>query len=418
MSGSAISDEDFDKAFDAPDEITGSIDETAPAVKDADSLASSSESVAVEPDDALKSDAHAAKALDKADKDREEPAEAVEDLRSDIGQENDLLNWDSAPKSFREKYDETKRRLLEVEKNSLTEKYFAGSDDFLDELNTLSTEQFNQTTQAIVKRGIEAMPDEFAAYLASVKPDAVLKALSTLSPDILAQSLFGSGVTASQAQKIIRQVKEQDLMGVLDDGDDAADAKGKAPTTKDNAAPEPLSEEAIEKRIKQGIEQATMPQRIEALEQRTYAEIMAPVERQIEEAGLKPAVGDTPEEVKFKEWASNRIIRDTFEFLMDSEANKPRAEKLLGFIRSLDENGVKHLTGTARIIAEDHAGSLIEMLTTKRAELKGDATKPTAKQPPKIVKSSASVPHFGNPQSNSGKAISDLSDSDFAAAGM
>jgi hypothetical protein len=420
MTDTSISSSVTEEAVDAAmfgDDPTPDVSEVA------DEPASSSETVEVAPE-ADTEDTHETDETPDGDEPAAEPDEEEPTVDPDPGKVEDAqikepgeppLDWKTAPEQFREKYEATKTRLKEIESNSLQEKFFTGPETFLEELSELSPAQFQHTTQEIVRRGIEAQPVEFAEYLAATQPDAIAKTLSKLSPDVLAQSLFGPDVDAAKAKKIVAQVIAQDLEDYIDSGDYTEPTPSEAPAT--SAEAKPMSPEDIEKIVEKRLAEATKPQQIEKLEQQTYADIMAPVEERLAEAGLTPVATDSAEDKAYKEKVSRIIMRETFEHLFSDEKNAPKAATMMQLIKDLDEKGVKHLASTAKIIAEDYAGELIEQLTAKRAaEKTKPGTKP--KPAPKVVKTGGAVPSFGNSSVPTGGRISDISESDFERAGM
>lgn len=414
---SSISDAVTDDAFEQA--LT---DDTPDVPKVADDPASSSETVEnPEADTDETQETEETETVEKTDKEETDEETPKVDTPQETTDEApaEPLDWKTAPEQFREKYEEVKTRLKDLESNSLQDKFLTGAEPFLEELSELSSSQFQHVTQEIVKRGIETQPNEFAEYLAKTQPDAIAKHLSELSPDVLAQTLFGEGVTAEKAQKIIRQVREQDLEEFLDDGTaDAPEPKEAAkPKTAPKADAKPMTPDEIDKLVEAKIAEKGKPQAIEALKQKTYADIMAPVEASLAEAGLAPLATDTAEEKKFKEWVSSVVVRDTFDHLFSDDKNAPKAKAAVAMIEALDEKGVEHLKSTLKIIAEDYAGERIEMLTAKRAE---NRTKPLKKpkEAPKKVPATGSVPSFGNGTPVPSGRISEISESDFESAGM
>jgi hypothetical protein len=400
---SAVTDEAFDSALDLPETDTPDVGQTDPA---ADQPATPSETVV---------DAPETPDTEEAEKPSDETAEPVQEEPETPASTTDTdssLNWQSAPEQFREEYQKVKKEL--VAGNTLKEKFFEGPESFLTELSGLSTSQFQQTTQEIVKKGIEAMPDDFAAYMAEVAPQSLAKAIAGKSPELLADAL-DLGMPLDKAKKIIEQVKRQDLESYLNDNDESD-----APIAPEKAA-KPESEkllrpEDVEKIVEERLKEAGKPQKVEALKERTYADIMKPVEDALEEAGLKALPTDSAEDKQFKEWAAARIIKDTFEYLLDNEKNAAQSKKLIEMIEALDEAGVKHLSPIAAIKAEDYALQQIAMLTTQRAKAKTKPTEPK-KTPPKTVPSSGSVAAFGNTGA-AVKPIADLSEADFESVGI
>ncbi len=408
----SISDSVTEDAVDAAmfDESTPQDVEASPASPAPSEPASSDEPAVVAPEVTEDGDKPEKAETPPVEESQEPPPAPITDA--------ELLNWDSAPKNFREKFDEYKKENLELRQNSLQEKFLTDSDEFLKELSELSTHQYQTTTQQIVKSAIDALPNEFAEYMAQVAPDAIAKSLSDLSPDLLAEQLFGKGTTAAMAKRIMTQVKDQDLVEYLNDNDsnsapepDVRQAKQKEPEAKS------MTPEEIESLVQQRIADAGRPQKVEKLRQDTYGEIMKPVEALIAEAGLAPTDSDTPQEREYKAWVTETIGKDVFEYLVDNEKNSARAKQMDVFMESLDEAAVKRLASTAKILAEEFAGKRIEMLTMQRAKAKGTGTE-AKKTPPKAVPSAGSIPTFGNPQGAPFGRVSDLSEADFERAGM
>jgi hypothetical protein len=394
---SEVTDEAFEAAL---------VDDAQTDVPVADEPAPSSENVVVA-NEAEEPEGEAAPADEKP----EEPSIPETPEKTD---EPLALDWKSAPDQFRENYNNLKKQYEEASSNSLQEKFFTDPEAFLETLSGLSTSQFQQTTQQIVQKGIEAFPDEFADYMAQTKPDAVVKALANIDPNKLTEAL-DLGMPANKVRKIINQVKSQDLEGYLDENAGEPE-KPEAPKAKADSA-EPMTPEEIDKIVEQKITAATKPKEIEKLKGETFAEIMAPVEALIEEAGLKPLPTDSDQERAYKQWAYKTILRDTFDYLHEDEKNKPRAQKMYEMIDGLDAAGVKYLSATAKILAEDFAGKQIELLTGQRAKTQSKGTEAKKKDPPKVIPSSGAVPAFGNQSAPLGP-ISEISDAEFERAGM
>ncbi len=416
---SDLSDAITDEAFEA-----SLIDDLPQDVPATDKPASSGESVEAAPE----ADPPEPTKTPDADKPAEETVKDVPKIEA--GQEAppdepaknaELLDWKSAPESFREKYDEIKKEAADLRQNSLKDKFFTDSDGFLADLNGLSTSQYQQTAQTIVKRSIDAMPAEFAAYLAEIAPDAVVKTLSGMSPDALAETLFGAGMSAQKAQKIIAQVKAQDLESFLDSEDgsetveDVKTPKPKSPPTANTN--KVMTPDEIETLVSKRIADAGRPQQVQELGTRIFSEIMKPVETLLSEAQLTPSDTDSAEEREYKDFICQVVRRDTSDFLMENEKNKPRATKLFEFIDNLDESGAKHLATTAAILAEEYVAKRIQMLTMQRAKTRSKGTEPK-KAAPAVISSSAAIPAFGNPTQNGYGRIGDISESDFESVGL
>lgn len=327
----------------------------------------------------------------------------------------ETLNWESAPQRFRERHEELKREISTSGK--LKDAYFEGPEKFLEELHGLSSSQYQQTTEQIVKKGIELAPDDFAAYIASVKPEAVAKAAAQADPQLLADAL-NLGMPLEKARRIIDQVKRQDLEGYLNDLEDdetpAETPKKAEPAAKSD---EYIRKEDLDKIVNERLAEAGKPQKVELLRERVYGDIMAPVEEALKEAGLAPDANDSDDDKNFKAWASEQIIKDTFSYLFDNEKNAAQSKKAIEFIENLDENGVKHLLPLLKIKAEDYALEKIALLTNKRADAKTKPTK-TKKEPHKVVPSSGAVPAFGAAAGAAAVPIGELSEDDFAAVGI
>jgi hypothetical protein len=405
----AIDDAAMDEAFETP-APEAPVDTTTTDVPAADQPAAPSETV----EDALETsdEGDAEKAEPDADTPKNEPE--ADEPEKPIEAPTTELNWKSAPEQFREAHEKLKKEVLTG--NSLKDKFFEGPDKFIEELNGLSTRQFQQTAQEFVKKGIEAMPEEFAEYIASVSPESVAKAAAKANPELLAEAL-GLDMPLEKARKIIAQVKRQDLEDYLNDNDEETDEKpiAKAEAKTQKADGKLLTEADVEKLVEQRIASAEKPKQVEALRQKTYSEIMKPVESALDAAGLSPKATDTADDKKFKEWATQRIIKDTFEYLIDNEKNSAQSTKAIELIDALDENGVKHLVPILAIKAEDYALEQIAMLTNQKAKAR---TKPTEKKkdPPKVVTSSG-VSAFGNGAAAQ-TAIKDLTEDDFASVGL
>ena len=405
-----------DAAFDA---ALGD-DNTPDAPQVADDLSSSTETVErteAEPEAAETTE----ETPDDAKADAETPSEEETEPQADSSPEPpaDALNWETAPERFREEYKTLKRELTAAQQqNKLKEKFFEGPEAFLGELNELSSSQYQQTTQQIVKQGIEAMPNEFAEYLTHVAPDAVANSLAQVSPELLTRAL-GIDMDPAKVRKIIAQVKAQDLEEYLNDNDTGTPIDEPL-SPKPQAAKLPpeakvMTPEEIDRLVSQKVAEADKPKQIEALKQQAFVEVMAPVEALIDEMGLRPKPDDSPEDKAFKEMVVEDTLRATFDHLFENEKNAPKAQKMIEFIENLDKAGVKNLLSTAKVIAHDFAGQRLEIITAQRAKAKTKPTE-TKKTPPKVVPSSGGTAAFGNLSNAPVGRISDISDAEFERA--
>lgn len=373
----AVTDDAFDQAFASAD--------SAPAIADnnvqdapvaADTPASSSEDAALpQTEEVTGTPAPQAETVVETEQptaQAEENQQPAPETQEADTQPDEKLNWESAPKAFRESYEAVKTRALELEANSLQNLFLTDEQKFLETVNDISPSQFEKTARALVQVGIEQHPADFANYLAQVAPDAAIAAIIGID-----------GVTAADARRIVAAVKNQGLEDYIFDGYEAAQDQAEAPQIK----PESQIKTA-EQRLAE-YEQREQQQRIEALEGSTYAEIMSPIERMLDDAGFKILDTDSAEVRADKEYDREKIISETFKYLLETPDNKPLADKMLEFIKKGDEKAVRQLTPRAKLLAEDFAGKRVEQRSRARAASVAPRTAPA---PPPVVKTATAVP--------------------------
>lgn len=137
-------------------------------------------------------------------------------------------------------------------------------------------------------------------------------------------------------------------------------------------------------------------EKAQALGREFVAEMMAPAERLMKEAGLEVLPDDTPEEKAWKEEISNTIRMKTHIQLTQSDENKPLADDIEMFLTKLDRAAAWSKLKTAQARAEMVAAKLIPIYTSHRQQQRDAQTSVLTKdRPPMVPGGQAS---FGTPQ--------------------
>jgi len=269
---------------------------------------------------------------------------------------------------LRDRLKEVKSQLMEAQQNSLQELLLTNEEKFLETVHDLSPSQFEKIGQSFIHAGIEQHSAEYAKHLVKV------------APDVAAQELIGiPGITAAEAKRIVTLVKKQGLEDYI-----AEDADSNLIADADSAAQpaqqQPTEVEQLRARL-QEIEQQQQSQKIEQLENSTWNEVISPVLQMLDDAGLKILDTDSPEVRADKEYDREKIINQTFDYLMKDPENKVLKDKVMEFIKEGDETSIKKMIPKAKMLVEDFAGQRVERISKARV-----GTPATPPKPPPAVR--------------------------------
>lgn len=310
----------------------------------------------------------------EAEPEKAEEAEPVqaEEKSEETLPEDEKLNWKTAPEPFREQYEQTKKELLSLKKNSLEKEYLVNPQSFLQKLRDKSESQFFAVVQETANMSAQANPDGWIDYLIQTNADRV------------AQKLFGD-------EKITREraIAERDMIAeksyLFDEW-----AEQQAEEAKDTRTPEQIEADVKAQYEKQSQENEFKTKKA-SLTQKVAEPIYAAVDRVFEESKLEVSPDDSPEEKAFKQLINKVVPLYITSELEKNEEISPIFNQMNKFIEVLDEKGAESLSMDLVGFAEDTARSLasaasfwMKKAVDKRTEVrdpKPPLAIPTGKQP-------------------------------------
>lgn len=298
---------------------------------------------------------------------------------------NDKLNWDSAPKQFREEFDLLKKDFLELAQNAPEAKFLNDPNGFTEWMKETSPTSFQEIGKTLATESATQFPKEWTEFLLSQNPDIVAELVS-----------------GREGMTLDRLKAELDV--ILDDDDLDVQARLEEMKAAGQKAETPESPEMKELR----------EWREERERQKQHAmlgEVFGPVESAINglvsEAGLEidlasirdKDIGSLSDEERFKVMVNelipvwiDRRVRATPE-LASMQA------RLEEFLNKNDVVSAKRLQHPMRIAATNFAAELIGAFTNARAKtIEAKSAPPTTTAPNPIVKS-ASAAAIGSPES-------------------
>jgi hypothetical protein len=132
--------------------------------------------------------------------------------------------------------------------------------------------------------------------------------------------------------------------------------------------------------------QAIEQQEIQKLGAEFVQEVMSPVVRMMEEAGLKVLPQDTPEERAWKEEVWNSIYFRTYDDLVNSDTNRALAADIQTFIERKDRTAAWSRLRTVQARAEMAAAKRIPLFTSQRQKQREAQAQILAKdRPPQVA---------------------------------
>lgn len=269
------------------------------------------------------------------------------------------LNWDDDKVPFREEYKELKKKVVELESNSLSNDFLTDVSGFKSKIQELSTSQYLALTTELATESAEANPAGWVDYFIQT------------NPDLLAQKLTGDNKMTAERLRAEREILKDDDLA------DWADDKG-------SKQPDPNADKysEMEKKLND-IEQREKAQATQALFGEVFQKIAEPADALINEAELVVSPTDTPEDKEWKEEV-NFSINQRVSYLLETDPKIAHiAAKAREFIEKGDKAGASNLIRPIQAYVEAETARLIKVHTNRRATNHSAITE--TKQPPKAL---------------------------------
>lgn len=339
-------------------------------------------------------DSHQVQEAVKAEEEEVEVDDAPETVAEEPAPEpaddtlSEKLNWDSAPKQFRQEFKELKQAFMELANSSVESQFLTSPSEFKKWMEDTSPTSFQEIGTQIATDSANANPKGWLEYFVANQPD------------LMAEMLTGrEGMTADRLKA--------ELEILLDD--DEEDVQAAMEKAKANKVEEP-KETAEQKEIREWREE-----REREKQAAIYKEVAGPIETAINslvsEAGYEIAL----DAYKGKDFASfdedtqfrvmlNEFIPQWIESRFESDAKlrnmQARAQE---FLAKGDKQSALQLQHPLKIAATNFAAEALSLLTGRRAKAKQSETASPAQDAPKpMVKTAGAVTAGVQPSNGNG----------------
>jgi hypothetical protein len=298
------------------------------------------------------------------------------DSQSEAGkfQENDKIDWKSAPEQFRNQYTELKKFADTLAASSVEGQYLTEPDKFAEWMKETSPTSYNEIGGLLATESAQAHPDKWIDFLATDPANA----------DRMAEKISGrEGMTVERLKA--------ELSVILDDDDPDVQAAIEAQKQQKPAQPVETQEQ---KRIRELLARDEQQQ-----EQERVSQVFDPIEKEvnslISEAGLEvdldaikgKSYADLDGETKFKVMV-NQMMPHLIEQGVQSDPRLANIQARINeFLKKGDVKSALNLQHPAKIAVTNIVREALEVFTGQQAKAAQAKTLPPATDtPPPIVK--------------------------------
>jgi hypothetical protein len=301
-----------------------------------------------------------------------EPAEA-EPKDESAQTPDEKLNWDTAPKAFRDSYDALKKDYLARAETDVANTYLSAPTEFAKWMKDQSPTSYQEVGTLLATESAETNPKAWLEYFAAEQPD------------LLAQIATGITDVDTDGKPLMTMERlKAELDEVYDDDEIAAIIE----RNKANA-PKAVAETAEQKEVREWREERERTQ-ITAIQSEVFQPIEQEIDTLVSTAGLEIKESDykgkkfseMDAETQFK-FAVNQMLPMWIDLRIKQDPKLVSMQaRLEDFIGKKDKTSAAALSHPAKIAATNFASEFISLMTGKRAEAaKAETESPTTTKP-------------------------------------
>lgn len=309
---------------------------------------------------------------------------------------DEKLDFTTAPKEFRETYEQLKSAFVALAETHPQVQYVQDPAAFQNWMKETSPTSYNEIGKLLATESAEAHPREWADYLAQT------------NPDLLAQVVTGrEDMTADRLKAELAWLGEDDESFIQQKMEEQKNA---AETSKETKAP--VEETPEQARIRQILEREEQQERHQVT-QTVLEPINIAVNSLVSQAGLEvnlqelegKDISQLDEETQFR-----YLVNQMLPVYIGMEAERdPKIQamqaRLEAFIEKKDVQSARSLQHPAQIFATNKAAEFLAIMTGRRARTKQQETTPPNTTPPKpqVKSAGASTNGFQQPVPTGGE---------------